>query len=268
MSYVTHHKLLDALPGVHYRGQRFFRHMDESWLAYYWVMSHMWMSHVTHQKMLDALPGVTFIPDDRISADSWMSHVSHIMKHVTYTNESCHTSEIVGRAASSDVHSVGQDVFRLVRVSHVSHVRVSHVSHVRVSHVSHVRVSHVLHVRVSHVSHVRVSHVSNVRVSHVLHVRVSLVSHVMHPVIYEWVMSHITNCWTRCLESILEDNVSSDIGMSHVSHVNESCHICEWVMSHVRKCWMRCLEWIVFQRTRSLGLFKGWFKVKSSSQVH
>ena len=182
-----------------------------------------------------ALPGVTFIAEDRI-ADSWMSHVSHIMKHVTYTNESCHTSEIVGRAASSDVHSVGQDVFRHVRVSHVSHVRVSHVSHVRVS--------------------------------HVLHVRVSLVSHVMHPVIYEWVMSHITNCWTRCLESILEDNVSSDIWMSHVSHVNESCHICEWVMSHVRKCWMRCLEWIVFQRTRSLGLFKGWFKVKSSSQVH
>jgi len=77
------------------------------------------MSHVTHQKMLDALPGVTFIPDDRISADSWMSHVSHIMKHVTYTSKSCHTSEIV---AWSDVHSVGQDFLRRVRVSHVSHV--------------------------------------------------------------------------------------------------------------------------------------------------
>jgi len=62
----------------------------------------------------------------------------------------------------------------------------------------------------------------------------------------EWVMSHIwmspvayTNesCYTYDV-CVWESHVISrciQICMSHVTFVNESCHICEWVMSHI---WM------------------------------
>ena len=57
------------------------------------------------------------------------------------------------------------------------------------------------------------------------------------PIWYEWVMSHIwmshvthmnESCHTR-------EWVMSHIRMSHVTHMNESCNTLEWVMSHV---WM------------------------------
>jgi len=45
-------------------------------------------------------------------------------------------------------------------------------------------------------------------------------------------MSHVTHVDESCHTY---EWVMSHMWMSHVTHVNESCHICEWVMSHV---WM------------------------------
>ena len=45
-------------------------------------------------------------------------------------------------------------------------------------------------------------------------------------------MSHVTHMNESCHTC---EWVMSHIWMSHVTHVNESCHICEWVMSHI---WM------------------------------
>ena len=54
---------------------------------------------------------------------------------------------------------------------------------------------------------------------------------------FEWVMAHI---WMSHVTHMNEschtyEWVMSRIWMSHVTHMNESCHTCKWVMSHT---WM------------------------------
>ena len=48
------------------------------------------------------------------------------------------------------------------------------------------------------------------------------------------------------LKWIMESSVMSNTWMSHVAHMNESCHTYEWVMSHI---WMshvaRTYEWVI-----------------------
>jgi len=62
---------------------------------------------------------------------------------------------------------------------------------------------------------------------------------------YVWIrlgttLSHVTHVNESChtCESVNQSchtckSVMSQMWMSHVTHVNESCHTCEWVMSHI-----------------------------------
>jgi len=65
----------------------------------------------------------------------------------------------------------------------------------------------------------------------------------MHHVVYECIMFHKN---TSCL-----------IWMSHVTHMNESCHTYEWVMSHISMCDMT--HWYVTRCIRCLSYSHMWY---------
>jgi len=174
-------------------------HMNESCLAYEWVMFCIWMSHATHMNE----PCLTY--ECVTSEDAWVTQMhtskcvcrtfewvmSHIwMSHVTHMNESWHTSKCVCRT------------YEWV----MSHVWMSHVTHMNAV------MSH-MWMRMSHIW-----------MSHVTHMNESCHT-------YEWVMTHIwmrmSHIWmshvTRMNESCPAYTfVTSHVWISHVTHTNES----------------------------------------------
>jgi len=132
-----------------------------------------------------------------------MSH--RWMSHVTHTNESCHAQAWV---------------MSRIWMSHVTQNESCHAYACVVLHVSMISVTHT-HMWMIHVTHMNESR---------------------HK--YEWVMSHI---WMSHVTHNLTSATPNPrchgplppppmhLGMSHVTHMNESCHAYEWVMSHI---WM------------------------------
>jgi len=79
-------------------------HMNESYHTSKWVMSHIWMSHVAHLNeschtsewvmshiWMSHVTGLTLSDVYRIPQGKEMSHVTHIMRHVTLVYKSCLT---------------------------------------------------------------------------------------------------------------------------------------------------------------------------------
>ena len=58
-------------------------HVGESWYTYEWVMAYIWMSHVTHM-----MRHVTHL-NESFHTFEWV--MSHMMRHVTHLNESWYT---------------------------------------------------------------------------------------------------------------------------------------------------------------------------------
>ena len=174
-----------------------------------------------------------------------VSHVTHMMSHVTHINESCHTCEWfmshiwVSHVTHMYICMIAQDAWEGLRV--MSHIWVRNVTHM-MSHVTHMSESCQIYEWV--MSHIWVSHVTHLSEScHtyewvMAHIWVSYVTHMSESwQTYEWVMSHI---WMSHVTHMNEschtyEWVMSHIWMSHVTHMNESCHTYEWVMSHI---WM------------------------------
>jgi len=81
---------------------------------------------------------------------------------------------------------------------------------------------------------------------------------------YEWVMSHMCACvmYGSCLTY---QWVMSHIWMSHVTHINGSCHTYEWIMSHMCACVMNgsCLTRVKFSWMNSI-----WHTWKCLSHTH
>ena len=61
----------------------------------------------------------------------------------------------------------------------------------------------------------------------------------MNHVTYEWVKSHLNESCQIWMRHVMCERVVSHLWMSHVTHMNESCHTYKchtyvWVMSHIR----------------------------------
>jgi len=164
------------------------------------------------------------------------------MSHISRVNESRLTDEWVMSLIERQLELGREDSDTYQCLSHVSHVWMSHVSHVWMSHVSHVWMSHVSRMDAScqdATCHLQKGGWSSGK-------RIWTRGNV-------WVMSH-TYARTHTYERI-----TSHVWISHVSHMNESCHSQKggwrsseririrgdiWVMSHtygqvVSYDWMR-----------------------------
>jgi len=59
---------------------------------------------------------------------------------------------------------------------------------------------------------------------------------------YVWVMSHIRESCHVYMSHVTCVWATSHIWMSHVTHMNESCHTYEWVMSHTWMSHVTCVR--------------------------
>ena len=204
-----------------------------------------------------------------------MSHVS--TSHVTCLNESCHT-DVQHDDLQPPPHEIEsphtyKGVMALIPMSHVTHV--THFAwHIFTSSL-HKSMSHITHTYES--CHTGIRHydlqfpdcsvpppailerflaICDKEGPIAVHCLAGLGRTVprVYPT-YEWVMS---NMWMSHVPHMNEscptcEWVMSHVWMSHVPHMNESCPTCEWVMSHV---WMShalhmnesCprYEWVMF----------------------
>jgi len=142
------------------------RHMQDIWMRhvmYKWVMSHIdeschiWMSLVTHWCVMShiRISHVTKTNESRHTHELVMSRTRHVnewyhachtwMSHITHMNESCHTYE---RVTSHTRTSLMQDTY----MSHVTRGRVKSL----IDFISHIQMSHATRMNESHHSNERV----------------------------------------------------------------------------------------------------------------
>ena len=129
--------------------------------------------------------------------------VSHIwMSHVTHTNESFHTS-------------VQEDTKRKVKRHYVN---VGDMTPSNTRHVSFWLI-----------------HLRGVRDWFISRVRDSSICRTWHFPIHDITYFHVWHDVFTCMTRFVYEWVMSHMWMSHVTHMNESCHTYEWVMSRI---WM------------------------------
>ena len=199
----SHVSLVAHMNGSSHTYEWVMSHMNESCRTYEWVKPRIWMSFVWHESCH--------------TSHTWMSHarnltwvLSHIwMRQVTHMNESCHTYQWV-MSHTWMSHARKSRKWGHTCMSHVTHMYESCHTHVWV--MSHTCMSHGQHASIwmSHVQHECIMPHTGMRPvtredaglsSKVAEERTHLCE---SRNIYEWVMSHK---W-----------------MSHVTHVNASCH--------------------------------------------
>jgi len=197
-------------------------HVSHAYASYEWVMAHIWiwMSHGTHINM---------------NIWIWISHIVqyewfmwHIwMNHVTHVKESCHN---VSCHANAWV---------------MSHICMSHDTHMNES--CHTCVTHLIHTSTFCCTGWR-------RCIGCLKLQVIFRRRPTH---YRALLREMTNkdkasygSSPPCNAPVTYEGVMSHIWMSHVIHMNESCHTYEWVMPHINESchiWMvhATYEWVV-----------------------
>jgi len=199
--------------------------MDESCHTREWVMSCIWMSRVTH--INESCPTYEWV-----LSHIWMSHVMHTskschthgMSHVTHINGSCHTHD-----DWAHIRDHGERTATYMKEScrtyewDMSHVWMGHVTRMNES---------VTHMKTYSLWTATLTTHSN----DACHMCLRVMSHICTH-IHEGSRKKVSNMWLihMCDSFICVTHawVMSHIGMSHVTHVNESCHTYEWVMSHI-----------------------------------
>jgi len=187
-------------------------HMNEPCHAYEWVVSGIWMSCVTHI-------------NESCHAYKWgMSCIW--MRHVTHMNESCHAYKwVMSRIWMSHFTHMNESWHTYkwgkpcIWMSHVAHT--NEACHAYEWGMSRIWMRHITHGWVislrsesCHIWWLATKKEENVCTSErVIQKRFNIL--VVHLVVSQRVMSHVDEAW--------------DIWMSHVTHMNESCHTYEWV---------------------------------------
>jgi len=174
--------------------------MNESHHTCEWVMSHVWMSHVAYMHLHLAVKLVHACAALACHHDMNESYQHMWMSHVTRMNESCHIHAlasrciILSRVCCSCLPSWYKRVISLIWMRDIARMNES--------------CRHVMSCVYTLASH--------------CHSFVLMLLLLCHPWInesYDWYMnkSYCTYEW-----------VTSHIWMSHVTHMNESCHTYEW----------------------------------------
>jgi len=222
-------------------------HMNESCLTYAWVMCHVRISHDT-----DIQSHTYYKHESYATYEGVMSHVR--MSHVSHTNGSRHRY--------IEPHPLYAWVIYHTWMSHVSPKCHVHATCSYVRHDSFVYVPRLIHMwerclicmwKRTHeymtsdaftrmnesvvtyawvMCHIHMSHVSHTRESCFTYDWVICYSHMRH-------VSHMDNksCVTHaCVKSCATHAcIKFQIPISHVSHMNKSCHTYEWVMPPISR---------------------------------
>jgi len=203
--------------------------MNESCPAYAWAMSHVWTRHVIHT--YEACHTYAYA-----TSHMWMSHVSwwtywmlRDVTHRRHMNESCHTCEWAYEWVMSHM-------WMSLWMSHVTHMNEScHTCEWAYEGVmSHMWMSLLWVIDRCNISAPALSwvmsRVSKRRYSAKEPSNVKEPTNRSHPIGSFSIMSHVTHMNESCHTC---QWVIPHIWMSHVTHVNESCHTYEWVMWHI-----------------------------------
>jgi len=205
----------------------YIRDMTHSHVISIWVMSHLggschiWMSHVTSEWVMSHL---------NESCHIWMSHVTfeRVMLHL---NESCHIwmSHVTYEWVTCKAAFNSRSSLFLTWIRHVTYASNMHKPcHIYMSHVTYTWVMS----RMNESYDTWISHVTRdlcmCDMNHELCLRCTsrtrCDSSFASSSYLTWIC-HVTYAWAV-----------SHIYISHVTYMNESCHIYEWVMSHI---WIR-----------------------------
>jgi len=198
-------------------------HMNESCHTFEWVMSHFWMSRA-------------FICRTRVWAHT--SCVAHM-------NESWRTCE----SGTSHILKSGVNTRQQQVPAHKSyHIHEWVMAHISLSHGTRMHVSmsrdntcqQQVPARKSYRIHAWVT--SNIFMSHGTHRYESCHTYIWD-IVFIWICTEelefldLVDCGVVAfyVESAIYEWFKLHICMSHVTHMNESCHTYEWVMSHI---WM------------------------------
>jgi len=203
-------------------------YMNASRQTYEWVMHHIWVSHIIPSAYVKVHTNALRQTYERVMFHIWMSQVipsvyakesakayhlcmwknepSHticvcesiyqcITSYLPHMNESCHTCGWT-RISGDFLVSMATAVFHTICIYQIIHERVT-----------------------SHVPHMNESHYSG-----------GIGFSKIFPAAVATAIRH-TICMYRCIHEC----ITSHIWNSHVTYMNEPCHMYEWVMSHV---WM------------------------------